>query len=75
MPIIIVQLIDDSTEEGDDNEVNRLMTSRQTVIEVKAPRSATGAIIGRQGSKIKEVGNNSLLGVREHLYHLFDMFS
>ena len=58
--MLLYSRVGDSAEEVDDTEVNRLMTSRQTVIEVKAPRSATGAIIGRQGSKIKEVGHHSL---------------
>ena len=46
------------TEEDDDTEVNRLMTSRQTVIEVKVPLSVAGAIIGPQGSRIKQVSQH-----------------
>ena len=46
------------TEEEEDTEVTRLMTSRQTVIEVKVPLSVAGAIIGPQGSRIRQVGQS-----------------
>lgn len=34
-----------------------MATSRQTVIDVKVPPKAVGAVIGRQGAMIKEVQN------------------
>ena len=37
-----------------------VMTSRQTVIEVKVPRDAVGVVIGPQGSNIKEVSLMSI---------------
>ncbi len=33
----------------------KIVTSRQTVIEVKVPREAVGAVIGTQGATIKAV--------------------
>ncbi len=45
----------DEEEEEEELSRARVATSRQTVIEVKVPREATGAIIGAQGSRIKLV--------------------
>lgn len=41
-------------DEEEDN-MNRITTSRQTVIEVQVPSEAVGAVIGRQGATIKQV--------------------
>ncbi|KAK2167696.1 hypothetical protein LSH36_25g07051 [Paralvinella palmiformis] len=44
-------------DEDEDEVISRrdVMTSRQTVIEVKVPRDAVGVVIGPQGSNIKEI--------------------
>lgn len=43
-------------EEDDDVMSNRdVVSSRQTVIEIKVPRDAVGVVIGSQGSNIKEI--------------------
>lgn len=36
-------------------EKKRVVTSKNTVIEVTVPQQAVGSVIGRQGSKIKQV--------------------
>ncbi|KAK3095253.1 hypothetical protein FSP39_012233 [Pinctada imbricata] len=47
-------------EDDEDQEKNKnIATSRQTVIEVKVPGKAAGAIIGRQGANIKEIQKKS----------------
>jgi hypothetical protein len=40
------------------SETETTMRTRQTVIEVKVPHDCVGAIIGPEGSNIKEVCNN-----------------
>ena len=40
---------------GRDGEGGKIVTSRQTVIEIKIPKDVTGTVIDRQGNIIKQV--------------------
>lgn len=46
---------DDDDDDLDSKRKSSAVTSRQTVIEVQIPRKAVGAVIGRQGTTIKEI--------------------
>ncbi|CAC5358109.1 TDRKH [Mytilus coruscus] len=48
---------DDDDEEEETSQ--KMATSRQTVIDVKVPPKAVGAVIGRQGAMIKEIQQKS----------------
>ncbi|KAK3593506.1 hypothetical protein CHS0354_037029 [Potamilus streckersoni] len=49
----------DEEEENEKDEGQKVMTSRHTLIEMKIPRKSVGAVIGRQGQKIKELQETS----------------
>ncbi|XP_063437862.1 tudor and KH domain-containing protein-like [Mytilus trossulus] len=49
----LLRSADDDDEEEETAE--KMATSRQTVIDVKVPPKAVGAVIGRQGAMIKEI--------------------
>lgn len=46
-------------DEVSDRRKTRIATSRQSEIQIKIPRSSIPAIIGRGGSKIKEIQENT----------------
>ncbi len=58
-----------SADDDEESESEGVVTSRQTVIEVTVPRESVGAIIGYQGSKIKEVGAAVVMVVPANIRH------
>ncbi|XP_056002323.1 tudor and KH domain-containing protein homolog isoform X2 [Ostrea edulis] len=57
---MLYKLLSDAEDEDDEEEEKRQSaTSKQTVIELNVPSKAAGAIIGRQGTKIKEIQKNT----------------
>jgi polyribonucleotide nucleotidyltransferase len=46
-------------EDDMDMHVQRISTSRPTIIEVKVPRDSVGAVIGRGGSTVKGIQEES----------------
>ncbi|XP_013419646.1 uncharacterized protein LOC106180249 [Lingula anatina] len=57
--LLLYMLLKRGEEDEDTLEQEQIVTSRQTVIEVKVPREAVAAVIGRQGAQIKEVQEKS----------------
>ncbi|CAC5358111.1 TDRKH [Mytilus coruscus] len=49
----------DDEDDEEEETSQKMATSRQTVIDVKVPPKAVGAVIGRQGAMIKEIQQKS----------------